>query len=109
VTVPGEGAHARAVQGLLLSGPDPSALASAGVAWLVVESGTPDDMGAAARTLDRLSPAYHDRELALYRIGGHFAGASSAHLRATIAAHWVWLALLVGCGAGAALRRLRPA
>jgi hypothetical protein len=109
VTVPGEGAHARTMQGLLLSGPDPSALASAGVAWLVVESGTPDDMGAAARTLDRLSPAYHDRELALYRIGGHFAGASSAHLRATIAAHWVWLALLVGCGAGAALRRLRPA
>ena len=38
VTVPGEGAHARSVQELLLGGPDPSALASAGVAWLVVEA-----------------------------------------------------------------------
>ena len=104
VTVPGEGAHARAVQGLLLSGPDPWALASAGVAWLVVESGTPGDMGAAARTLDRLSPVYHDRELALYRIGGHSGGTTSARLRATMAAHWVWLALLVGCAAGAVLR-----
>jgi hypothetical protein len=65
VTVPGEGAHARAVQELLLTGPDPSALASSGVAWLVVESGSPGDMGAAARTLDRLSPVCHDRELAL--------------------------------------------
>ena len=107
VTVPGEGAHARAVQGLLLSGPDPSALASAGVAWLVVESDSPGDMGAAGRTLERLSPVYHDRELALYRIGGQSAGTSSARFRATIAAHWVWLALLVGCGAGAVLHRLR--
>ncbi|MGO9152698.1 hypothetical protein [Mycobacterium sp.] len=101
VTVPGEGAHARAVQELLLTGPDPSALASAGVAWLVVESDSPGDMGAAARTLDRLSPVYHDRGLALYRIGGRETGASSARLRATMAADWVWLALLVGCGAGA--------
>jgi hypothetical protein len=101
VTVPGEGARARAVQGLLLSGPDPSALASAGVAWLVVEADSPGDMGAAPRTLERLSPVYHDRGLALYRIGGGSAGASSARLRATLAAHWVWLALLGGCGAGA--------
>ncbi len=107
VTVPGEGAHARAVQGLLLSGPDPSALAAAGVAWLVVESDSLGGMGAAARTLDRLSPVYRDRELVLYRLGGHSAGASSARLRATMAAHWAWLALLVGCGAGAVLHRLR--
>jgi hypothetical protein len=107
VTVPGEGAHARAVQELLLTGPDPSALAPAGVAWLVVEADSLGDMGAAARTLDRLSPVYHGRELALYRIGGQSAGASSARLRATMAAHWVWLALLVGCGAGAAFTRAR--
>jgi hypothetical protein len=105
VTVPGEGAHARAVQGLLLGGPDPSALASAGVAWVVVESDTPGDMGLSARTLDRLSPVYHDGSLALYRIGGH--GASSGGVRATLAAHWVWLALLVGCGTGAVLYRRR--
>ena len=40
VTVPGEGTHARAVQELLLAGPDPVGLGRRpGVAWLVVESG----------------------------------------------------------------------
>ena len=110
VTVPGEGAHARSVQELLLGGPDPSALASAGVAWLVVEAASTGDMGASGRTLDRLSPVYRDGSLALYRIGGGSAGASSARRRATLAAHWVWLALLVGCGAGAVVtgaRRIR--
>ncbi len=107
MTVPGEGARARAVQGLLLGGSDPSALASAGVAWLVVESDSPGDVGSSARTLDRLSPVYRDRSLALYRIGGESAGVPSAHRRATLAAHWVWVALLVGCGAGAVARRVR--
>jgi len=107
VTVPGEGAHARAVQNLILTGPDPSALASAGVAWLVIESDSPGDMGAATRTLNRLSPVYHDHELTLYRIGGRSPGASSARLRATTAAHWMWLALLVGSGAGATFTRAR--
>src|SRR5262249_29497593 len=45
VMVPGEGDRARAVQDLLLAGSDPSALAPAGVAWLVVESDTAGDMG----------------------------------------------------------------
>jgi hypothetical protein len=107
VTVPGEGAHARSVQELLLGGPDPSALASAGVAWLVVEADSPGDMGASGRALDRISPVYRDGSLALYRIGGGSAGASSAHRRATLAAHWVWLALLVGCGAGAVVTGAR--
>ncbi len=108
VTVPGEGARARAVEQLLLSGPDPSAVAPAGVAWLVVESDTSGDMGAAARTLDALAPTYRDDKLALYRIGGNGAGAPSARLRATvIAAHLAWLVLLVLGGAGAALTRLR--
>ncbi len=108
VTVPGEGARARAVEQLLLSGPDPSAVAPAGVAWLVVESDTPGDMGAAARTFDALAPTYRDDKLALYRIGGHSAGTPSARLRATvIAAHLAWLVLLVLGGGGAALTRLR--
>ena len=105
VTVPGEGAHARAVSGLLLSGPDPSALAAAGVAWLVVEADTPGDMGSSAHTLDRLSPVYRDRSLALYRIGGQ--GAAARGRAVVLAAHWVWLGLLVGCGAGAVITGAR--
>jgi hypothetical protein len=102
VTVLGEGAHARAVQDLLLTGPDPSALAQAGVAWLVVESDGAGDIGAATDTLRRLRPVYRDDELALYRIGGDSAGASSAKLRATMLAHFAWLALLLVGGAGMA-------
>jgi hypothetical protein len=111
VTVPGEGTHARAVQELLLTGPDPSALARAGVGWLVIESDSAGEMGAAARTLDRLQPTYPDKDLALYRIGGDTAGASSASRRTTVIAHLAWLALLVVGGGGAlggAARRLRP-
>ncbi len=108
VTVPGEGARGRAVEQLLLSGPDPPVVASAGVAWLVVESDTPGDTGAAARTLDALAPTYRDDKLALYRIGGHSAVAPSARLRATvIAAHLAWLVLLVLGGGGAVLGWVR--
>lgn len=110
VTVPGDGAHARAVQELLLTGPDPSALAQAGVGWVVVESDSAGEMGAAARTLDRLTPAYRDGELALYRIGGQAEGVTAARLRATLVAHWAWLCLLVAGGAGLAgcwVRRVR--
>ena len=52
VTVPGEGYRAHEVQRLLLAGADPVALRRAGVAWLVVEAGTPGDMGLAAKTFD---------------------------------------------------------
>ncbi|BBX98672.1 hypothetical protein [Mycobacterium lacus] len=103
VTVPGEGARARAVQELLLTGPDPAALAPAGIGWLVVETNTAGDMGAAARTLDRLLPTYQDNELALYRIGGNTAGAPAAHVRVTMMAHSAWLAMLVVGAAGAVL------
>jgi len=99
VTIPGEGNHARAIQDLLLAGPDPSALAPAGVGWLVVESDRAGEMGAAARTLDALTPVYRDDELALYRIGGDTAGASAGRRRVTVIAHLAWLALLV-MGAG---------
>jgi hypothetical protein len=100
-TVPGEGNHARAIQELLLEGPDPSALAPAGIGWLVVESDSAGDMGAAARTLDALTPVYRDDELALYRIGGDTAGATAGRRRATVIAHLAWLALLIvgACGA----------
>ncbi|VBA46467.1 hypothetical protein [Mycobacterium pseudokansasii] len=102
VTVPGDGAHAREVQELLLRGADPSALARAGVGWVVVESDSAGDMGAAARTLERLTPAYRDGELALYRIGGSGGGVPAGRLRATTIAHWAWLCLLLVGGAGMA-------
>ncbi|OBG92918.1 hypothetical protein A5697_06100 [Mycobacterium sp. E3251] len=101
--IPGEGARARAVQQLLLAGPDPSALAAAGVGWLVVESDTAGDMGASARTLDALTPVYRDDDLALYRIGGHTAGVSASARVATLIAHLAWLAALMLGGAGAAV------
>ncbi|ORB12550.1 hypothetical protein [Mycobacterium noviomagense] len=100
VTVPGEGAHARAVQGLLLAGADPGALRDAGVAWLVVESGTAGDMGAAARTLDSLPAVYRDPDLVLYRIGGHRVSPVAHRRFAVLVAHMAWLALLVGGAAG---------
>ncbi len=100
VVVPGEGSHARAVQELLLAGPDPAALAPAGVGWLVLESDSAGDMGAAARSLDALTPVYRDNEFALYPIGGDTAGVSSGRRRATVIAHLAWLAMLVGGAAG---------
>jgi len=108
--VPGEGAHARAVEDLLLTGPEPGALARAGVGWLVVESDSAGDMGAAGRTLAALTPVYADRELTLYRIGGDTARVPAAHRTAALIAHAAWLAMLVAGGAGAfaAARRRRP-
>ncbi len=103
VVVPGEGDHARAVQDLLLAGSDPATLARAGVGWLVVEADSAGDMGAAARTLDRLAPVYRDNEFALYRIGGDTTGASPARRMATVIAHLVWLAMLIVGAAGAAV------
>ncbi|OBG37051.1 hypothetical protein [Mycobacterium sp. E3198] len=100
VVVPGEGDRARAVQDLLLSGPDPAALAPAGVGWLVVESDSAGDMGAAARTLAALRPVYRDNELALYRIGADTAGVPPVRRTATLIAHLAWLALLLGGAAG---------
>jgi hypothetical protein len=107
LTVPGEGTHARAVQELLLAGPDPSALAPAGVGWLVVEPDSGGDMGAAARTLDALTPVYRDDEFALYRIGGDTAGASPARRRAAVIAHLAWLAVLIVGAGGAVVSRVR--
>ncbi|MCV7089472.1 hypothetical protein H7H80_05905, partial [Mycobacterium interjectum] len=107
VVVPGEGDRARVVQDVLLNGPDPGALAPAGVGWLVVESDSAGDMGAAARTLGALTPVYRDDELALYRIGGDTAGVSPDRRTATLIAHLAWLAMLLGGAAGAVLCRVR--
>lgn len=109
--VPGEGDRARAVQELLLSGPAPSALAPAGVGWLVVESDSAGDMGSAARTLDALTPVFSDQELTLYRIGGDAPGVSSGRRQVTLIAHLAWLGLLILGGGGAlasAWRRESP-
>lgn len=109
--IPGEGSRARAVQQLLLAGPDPAALAPAGVGWLVVESNTAGDMGASAVTLDALTPVYRDDDIALYRIGGDTAAVSAGARTATLSAHLAWLAALLVGGAGTLVgaRRSRPA
>lgn len=101
VVIPGEGDRARAVQRLLLAGPDPSALAPAGVAWLVVESDSAGDVGASGRTLGALTPVLQDREFALYQVGDGPAGASSSGRRATLIAHLAWLTMLIVGGGGA--------
>lgn len=93
-TVPGEGARARAVQDLLVSGADRHRLADAGVGWVVVES---TDTAAA---LD-LPVAYRDDDIALYRVGGDQPRADGRGV--VLAAHLAWLALL-GAGATVSLR-----
>lgn len=100
VTVPGEGAHARAVQQLLLSGPDPSDLAAAGVSWLVVEADSTGEMGGSARTVDRLTPTYRDANIAVYRIavGADTAGAPASHRLVVLIAHLLWLSMLMLAG-----------
>jgi hypothetical protein len=100
VTIPGEGDRAHGVQRLLLAGADPVALRRGGVRWLVVEAGTPGDMGLAARTFDRLPVAYRGHDLMLYRVGGSAAGASADRRLLAVIAHLVWLAALTGSAIG---------
>jgi hypothetical protein len=106
-TVYGEGSHARALQALLLAGPDPAALARAGVGWVVVESGTDGEMGAAATTLEQLPVAYRDTDLTLYRVGGDTPGASAGRRLVTVIAHLAWLVMLAVGAAGMAVTRWR--
>ena len=105
--VPGEGAHARAVQQLLLDGSAPETLAAAGVGWVVVESGTDGGLGASGRTLRRLPVVYRDPDLTLYRAAGDTPGAPAELRRAVLAAHLAWLALLASGAAGLAGVALR--
>ncbi len=82
--VPGEGARARAVQQLLLSGASPQQLADAGVGWVVRETGG---------------------DVAVQRIGG--SAPAAAHRGILIAAHLVWLGLLMAAGIGLAVQTAR--
>jgi hypothetical protein len=100
VTVPGEGNRAHQVQRLLLAGADPIAVRRAGVGWLVVETGSPGDMGSAARTLERLPVAYRGRDLTLYRVGGAAAGVPADRRLLVVMAHLAWLAMLIGGAVG---------
>ncbi|MDH6243385.1 multisubunit Na+/H+ antiporter MnhE subunit [Mycobacterium sp. OTB74] len=95
-TVPGEGARARNVQGLLLRGASAAQLASAGVGWVVVEGDAPELS---------LPITYRDKDIALYRVGGSTPGASGRGL--LIAAHLVWLGMLVAGLVGMATARVR--
>lgn len=105
--VPGEGGRARQVQDLLLAGAAPRALADAGVGWVVAESGTPGNNGSAATTLAALPVVYSDGDLTLYRVGGDTVGATNGARSAVIAAHLVWLAMLIAGAGGLAVEQIR--
>jgi hypothetical protein len=105
-TVRGEGDHARDVQRLLLTGADRDKLAAAGVGWVVVESQWPTSYSPPVLSLP---VAYHDEDLTLYRVGGDHPAAAGRGI--VLAAHWVWLGLLMLGGLlalGLGLRRARP-
>ena len=99
-TVFGEGSHAREVQRLLLEGVEPQQLRDAGVGWLVVELGTPGDVGLAARTLTLLPVAYRGHDLALYHVGGGSTAVSTDRRWTAVIAHLAWLAMLFAGAAG---------
>jgi hypothetical protein len=92
-TVPGEGNRARDVQRLLQSGADRDRLAAAGVGWVVVESDSTTGYSPPALPLP---VAYHDEDLTLYRVGGDHPAATGRGI--VLAAHWVWLGLLMLSG-----------
>jgi hypothetical protein len=106
-TVPGEGARAREVQRLLLSGADPAALRPAGVGWVVIESGTPGTTGSAADTDGRLPVAYRDDDLVLYRVGGIGPAAPPGRRATVIAAHLLWAGMLLGSAVAWAAQSVR--
>jgi hypothetical protein len=109
VTVPGEGYRAHEVQRLLLTGADPAALRRAGVAWLVVEAGTPGDMGLAAKTFERLPVTYRGQDLRLYRVGGAAVGASADRRLLVVIAHLAWLEMLIVGAVGTTVAGCRHA
>jgi hypothetical protein len=73
------------------------------VGWLVVEVGTPGDIGLAARTFEKLPVTYRGRDLTLYRVGGAAAGAPADRRLVAVIAHLVWLAMLIGGAIGLAV------
>lgn len=106
-TVLGEGGRARAVQNLLLEGADPALLARAGIGWVVLESGSSGEFGSAATTLGRLPVVYQDSEMTLYRVGSDAPRAGITQRALVLAAHAVWLAVLLVGAAGTAFRARR--
>jgi hypothetical protein len=106
-TVLGEGDRARDVQRLLLDGAEPARLAGAGVGWVVVESGSAGEIGAAARTLAALPVVYRDADITLYRVGGDTPGAEPSRRRLMVLAHAVWVATLGLSAAGSAITAWR--
>jgi hypothetical protein len=107
MVIPGEGTRAREVQRLVLTGADPATLRRAGVGWLVVEGGTPGDMGDAARTFKRLPVTYRGQDLALYQVGGQSARVPADRRLLAVIAHLVWLAMLIGGVIGMAVTSRR--
>ncbi|MFB8276066.1 hypothetical protein [Nocardia colli] len=97
-TVSGEGTRARAVETLLLHGGSAQELAGHGVAWVLLERGTPGPLGESKTTLAQLEPIFGDADLTLYRVPGTIQQhhASSADRAFAIAAHVLWAVLLVG-------------
>ena len=89
--VDGEGTRAREVQRLLAVGADASALAAAGVGWVLTETG--------GQNPGRLPVAYADGDLTLYRVGGVSPVAARWKRISVIAAHLVWMAMIVIGGA----------
>ncbi len=103
----GEGSRARAVQDALLAGADPARLADAGVGWVVVEHGTSGETGSAATTLDRLPVVYTDPDMTLYRIDGARPTPPAGARTVVLAAHVLWLGLLVAGAMGMVVRRFK--
>jgi hypothetical protein len=95
------------VQQLLLAGGDSADLRRAGVGWLVVELGTPGDMGSAAEIFGHLPVAYRGHDLVLYRVGGATAGASTGRRATVVIAHLAWLAMLIAGAVGLATQARR--
>ena len=106
-TVPGEGGRARTVQELLLAGAPADRLAAAGTGWVVAQLGSRGEMGDAAKTLATLPVVYRDGEIVVYRVGGQSPGATAGQRRAAVAAHLVWLAVLIVGAAGMAGTTIR--
>ncbi|MFL6084256.1 MAG: hypothetical protein ACJ74F_13840 [Mycobacterium sp.] len=101
-TVPGEGDRAREVQQLLLAGGDRDKLAAAGVGWVVVENVWHTGWSAPALALP---VAYQDEDITLYAVGGDRPVAPGRAIM--LAAHLVWLGVLLLSGVLALGLRLR--
>lgn len=97
-TVSGEGTRARAVETLLLHGGSTQELADHGVGWVLLERGTPGPLGESKTTLAQLEPIFSDADLTLYRVPGTIQqhDASLVTRAFAIAAHVLWVVLLVG-------------